>query len=128
MKQIVHTDQAPKAIGPYSQAIKAGPFVFTAGQVAIDPSTGSLIEGDVAAQTKQVLENLKAVVEAAGTSLANAVKITVYLTKTEHFAPMNETYAQYFTQKPPARTTVFINTLPLGALVEIDVIAQLQAD
>ena len=125
MKQVVHTDQAPKAIGPYSQAIKAGPFVFTAGQIAIDPSTGSLIQGDVATQTKQVFENLKAVVEAAGTSLSNAVKVSVYLTKIEHFASMNETYAQYFTQDHPARTTVFISTLPLGALVEIDVVAQL---
>ena len=125
MKEVINTNQAPKAIGPYSQAIKAGPFVFTAGQIAISPSTGALIEGDVAAQTKQVFENLKAVVEAAGTHLSNAVKVTVYLTKTEHFATMNETYAKYFTQEPPARTTVFINTLPLGALVEIDVIAQL---
>ena len=125
MKQVVHTDQAPKAIATYSQAIIAGSFVFTAGQVAIDPSTGSLIEGDVAAQTKQVFENLKAVIEAAGTNLSNAVKVTVYLTNTDHFVPMNETYAQYFTQNPPARTTVFINTLPLGALVEIDVVAQL---
>ena len=125
MKQVVHTDQAPKAIGPYSQAIKAGPLVFTAGQIAISPSTGSLIEGDVAAQTKQVLENLKAIVEAAGTKLSNAVKVTVYLTQTDHYASMNEIYAQYFTQQPPARTTIFIGTLPMGALVEIDVIAGL---
>lgn len=125
MKQVVQTEEAPNAIGPYSQAVKAGPFVFTAGQIAIDPSTGALIQGDVAAQTKQVLENLKAVVEAAGTSLSNAAKVTVYLTKIEHFASMNEAYAQYFTQNPPARTTVFISTLPLGALVEIDVVAQL---
>jgi 2-iminobutanoate/2-iminopropanoate deaminase len=125
VKQTVHTDQAPKAIGPYSQAIKADPFVFTAGQIAIDPATGSLVKGDVAVQTKQVLENLKAVVEAAGTTLSNAVKVTVYLTRTEHFKPMNETYAQYFTREPPARTTVFISTLPMSALVEIDVVAQL---
>ncbi|MGB7053959.1 MAG: RidA family protein [bacterium] len=125
MRQVINTNKAPKAIGPYSQAIKAGPFVFTAGQIAISPSTGALIEGDVAAQTKQVLDNLKAVVEESGTNLSAIVKTTVYLTKLEDFAPMNETYAQYFNTEPPARTTVFIKTLPMGALVEIDVVAQL---
>jgi 2-iminobutanoate/2-iminopropanoate deaminase len=125
MKEVIKTDKAPKAIGPYSQAIKAGQYVFTAGQIAISPTSGSLIEGDVAAQTKQVLENLRAVIEESGTSLSNIVKTTVYLTKLEDFAPMNEIYTQYFKTEPPARTTVFIRTLPMGASVEIDAIAQL---
>lgn len=125
MKQVINTNKAPKAIGPYSQAIKAGPFVFTAGQIAISPATGTLIEGDVAAQTKQVLENLKAVVEESGTNLSNVVKTTVYLTKIEDFASMNETYGTYFNTEPPARTTVFLKNLPMDALVEIDVVAQL---
>jgi 2-iminobutanoate/2-iminopropanoate deaminase len=125
MKQVINTNKAPKAIGPYSQAIKAGPFVFTAGQIAISPATGTLIEGDVAAQTKQVLENLKAVVEESGTNLSNVVKTTVYLTKIEDFASMNETYGTYFNTEPPARTTVFLKNLPMDALVEIDAVAQL---
>jgi 2-iminobutanoate/2-iminopropanoate deaminase len=125
MKEVIKTDKAPKAIGPYSQAIKAGQYVFTAGQIAISPTSGSLIEGDVAAQTKQVLENLRAVIEESGTSLSNIVKTTVYLTKLEDFAPMNEIYTQYFKTEPPARTAVFIRTLPMGASVEIDAIAQL---
>ncbi len=125
MKVVIKTDNAPKAIGPYSQAIKAQSLVFTAGQVAIDPAAGALIDGGVGAQTKQALENLKAVVEESGASLSNIVKTTVYLTKPEDFAPMNEIYAQFFKTDPPARTTVFIRSLPMGALVEIDAIAQL---
>ena len=125
MKHVINTKRAPKAVGHYSQAIKAGPFVFTAGQIAISPATDKLIEGDVSAQTKQVLENLKAVVEESGTNLSNVVKTTVYLTKLEDFAPMNEIYGGYFNTDPPARTTVFMKNLPLDALVEIDAIAQL---
>jgi len=125
MKQVIRTDDAPKAIGPYSQAIKAGQFIFTAGQIALDPKTGTVIEGDIAAQTKRVLENLKAVITAAGASLSDVIKTTVYLTKLENFTPMNEIYAQYFDAEPPARTTVFINVLPMDALVEIDVVARL---
>ncbi len=125
MKVVIKTDNAPKAIGPYSQAIKAQSLVFTAGQVAIDPAAGALIDGGVGAQTEQALENLKAVVEESGASLSNIVKTTVYLTKPEDFAPMNEIYAQFFKTDPPARTTVFIRSLPMGALVEIDAIAQL---
>jgi 2-iminobutanoate/2-iminopropanoate deaminase len=125
MKQVINTDGAPKAIGPYSQAIKAGQFMFTAGQIALDPKTGAVIEGDIAAQTKRVLENLKAVIKASGADLSDVVKTTVYLTKIENFAPMNEIYARYFDTEPPARTTVFVNALPKGVLVEIDVVARL---
>jgi 2-iminobutanoate/2-iminopropanoate deaminase len=125
MKQVINTEDAPKAIGPYSQAIKAGQFVFTAGQIALDPKTGTVIGSDITAQTERVLENLKAVITAAGASLSDVVKTTVYLTKLEDFAPMNEIYARYFKIEPPARTTVFINGLPKGALVEIDAVARL---
>lgn len=125
MKRVVKTDKAPGAIATYSQAVKTDQFVFTAGQIAMSPGTGDVIEGDVAAQTIQVLENLKAVIEASGTELTSIVKTTVYLTKPEDFVPMNKTYAQYFRSEPPARTTVFVNALPKGVLVEIDAIAQL---
>jgi 2-iminobutanoate/2-iminopropanoate deaminase len=125
MKRVVQTNRAPKAIGPYSQGIAAGSLLFTAGQIAIDPDTGSLVEGDVAQQTERVLQNLKAVIEASGTSLSKVVKTTVYLTKPEHFGPMNEVYGRYFSAEPPARTTVFISSLPKNLLVEIDAIAQL---
>ena len=125
MKQVINTDGAPKAIGPYSQAIRAGQFIFTAGQIALDQKTGAVIEGDITEQTKRVLENLKAVIKASGANLSDVVKTTVYLTNVENFTPMNEIYAQYFDSEPPARTTVFVNGLPKGVLVEIDVIARL---
>lgn len=125
MKKAVSTDKAPQAIAPYSQAMKAGSFVFTAGQIAINPNTGAVIEGGVAEQTTQVLENLKAVIEAAGAMFSSIVKTTVYLTKPEDFAPMNEVYAKYFATELPARTTVFVKALPKGVLVEIDAIAKL---
>lgn len=125
MKKIINTDRAPGVIATYSQAVKTDQFIFTAGQIAISPNTSDLIEGDVAAQTIQVLENLKAVIEASGVKLTAVVKTTVYLTKPEDFAPMNKAYAQYFHTEPPARTTVFVSALPKGALVEIDAIAQL---
>jgi 2-iminobutanoate/2-iminopropanoate deaminase len=124
MKKIIKTDKAPEAIGPYSQAVVAGNIVFIAGQIAFSPETGE-IRGDVSQQTRQVLENIKAIIEAAGTGLASVVRTTVYLTKPEHFTPMNEIYAQYFKNEHPARVTVFISALPKGALVEIDAIAQL---
>jgi len=123
MKKVIKTDKAPAAIGAYSQAIVAGGFVFTAGQIAISPETNQMIEGDVAEQTKQVLENIKAVLNAAGSDLSKVVKATVYLTEPEHFAPMNEIYSQYFTEEPPARVAVFVKSLPKNALVEIDAIA-----
>jgi 2-iminobutanoate/2-iminopropanoate deaminase len=125
MKKIIKTTEAPEAIGPYSQAVVAGDFIFTAGQIAISPQNNKLIDGDVAEQTKQVLENLKAVIRASGTDLAAVVKTTVYLTKPEDFASMNEVYARYFSNEPPARVTVFVKSLPKGALVEIDATAKL---
>jgi 2-iminobutanoate/2-iminopropanoate deaminase len=124
MKKIIKTNEAPEAIGPYSQAVVAGNFVFTAGQIALSPETGE-IRGDVSHQTAQVLENIKAIIEAAGAGLDSVVKTTVYLTRPEHFTPMNEIYAQYFRGEYPARVTVFVSSLPREALVEIDAIAQL---
>ncbi len=125
MKSVIKTDKAPAAIGPYSQAIKANGFLFTAGQIAISPATGDIISGGVAEQTKQVLDNLKAVIEAAGANMSAVVKTTVYLTKPEDFVPMNEEYAQYFANEPPARTTTFVASLPRNVAVEIDAIVQL---
>jgi 2-iminobutanoate/2-iminopropanoate deaminase len=122
-RTIIATPDAPKAIGPYSQAVKANGFVFTAGQVAFDPATGQLIEGDAARQTARVLENLKAIVEAAGSSLDRAVKTTVYLKDMNDFAAMNEVYARYFPANPPARSTVEAARLPRDVRVEIDLIA-----
>ena len=123
MRDVIATDQAPKAIGPYSQAIRAAGLVFTSGQVAIDPATQQVIAGDIAAQTDRVLKNLSAVLKAAGTSLDKAVRCTVFLKSMGDFAAMNEVYGRYFTQAPPARTTVEAARLPKDVLVEIDVIA-----
>ncbi|HXJ15644.1 MAG TPA: RidA family protein [Candidatus Polarisedimenticolia bacterium] len=122
MKEIISTEKGPKAIGPYSQAVKANGFVFTAGQVPFDPASGQLIEGDIARQTARVLENLKAIVEAAGSSLDRAVKATVYLKDMNDFAAMNEVYARYFSANPPARSTVEAARLPRDVRVEIDLI------
>ncbi len=124
MKKIINTEKAPEAIGPYSQAVVTGDFVFTAGQIALIPETGKVVDGGVREQTKQVLENLKAILEASGSNIASVVRTTVYLTQPDHFAAMNEVYAQYFSAEPPARTTVFISALPKGVLVEIDAVAQ----
>ena len=123
MKGVVATEQAPKALGPYSQAISANGFIFCSGQVAIDPATNNVIQGDVAAQTERVLKNLKAVVEAAGSSLDKVVKTTVFLKNMGDFAAMNEVYGRFFSAKPPARSTVEVARLPKDVLVEIDVIA-----
>jgi 2-iminobutanoate/2-iminopropanoate deaminase len=123
MKEVVATADAPKAIGPYSQAIKAGGFVFASGQIAIDPATGNVIEGDVRAQTERVFKNLTAVVKAAGSSLDRVVKTTVFLKSMKDFAAMNEVYATFFKENPPARSTVEAAELPKSVLVEIDVIA-----
>ena len=122
MKEIIATDRGPKAIGPYSQAVKANGFIFTAGQIAFDPATGQLIEGDAARQTARVLENLKAIVEAAGSSLERAVKATVYLKDMNDFTAMNEVYARYFPKEPPARSTIEAARLPRDVRVEIDLI------
>jgi 2-iminobutanoate/2-iminopropanoate deaminase len=123
--EAVATEGAPKAIGPYSQGIKANGLIFVSGQVALDPRTQQMVQGDVAAETERVLENLKAVVEAAGSSLAHAVKTTVYLADLGDFAKMNEVYARYFGERPPARATVQVARLPRDARVEIDLIALL---
>ncbi|MFQ5401166.1 MAG: RidA family protein [Anaerolineae bacterium] len=122
-KKVISTDQAPAAVGPYSQAIRVGKLVYTAGQIALDPVTGIMVEGDIAAQTRQVLQNLQAVLEAAGTSLGNVVKTTVFLLDMAEFAAMNVVYGEFFTGKPPARSTVQVAALPLGARVEIEAVA-----
>ena len=122
-RERVATSAAPAAIGPYSQAITSGDFVFASGQVALDPATGQLIDGDVRAQTQRALENLAAVLDAAGSSLAQVVKTTVFLTTMSNFAAMNEVYAGYFTGDPPARSTVAVAELPRNALVEVEAIA-----
>jgi 2-iminobutanoate/2-iminopropanoate deaminase len=122
MREVVATNAAPKAIGPYSQAIKVNGLIFTAGQIALDPASGALVEGDVARQTVRVFENLKAIVEAAGSSLDRAVKATVFLKDMGDFAAMNEVYARYFPKDPPARSTVEAARLPRDVRVEIDLI------
>jgi 2-iminobutanoate/2-iminopropanoate deaminase len=124
-KKIVQTDKAPGAVGPYSQAVIANGFVYTAGQIPLIPGTKNLAEGDIQVQTRQVLENLKAVLAGAGTSLDNAVKTTVFLSDMDNFARMNEVYGEYFPENPPARSTVEVARLPLNVLVEIEVVAVL---
>jgi 2-iminobutanoate/2-iminopropanoate deaminase len=123
IRETVQTDNAPKAIGPYAQAIKANGFLYTAGQIPIDPKTGNIVEGDIRAQTRQVLENLKAVLQAGGSSLDRVVKATVFLKHMADFAAMNEVYAQYLDGAKPARSTVAVAELPRGALIEIDLVA-----
>jgi 2-iminobutanoate/2-iminopropanoate deaminase len=122
-REVVHTAQAPAAVGPYSQAIIANGLVYTAGQGGLLPGTKTPVEGGIQAQTRQVMENLKAILEAAGTSLDNAVKTTVFMTDLRDFAAMNEIYGSYFGDKPPARSTVQVAALPLGMAVEIEVVA-----
>jgi 2-iminobutanoate/2-iminopropanoate deaminase len=121
----VKTDRAPGAIGPYSQAIKAGGFVFASGQIPIDPETGAFVPGGVGEQTEQVLKNLSAVLEAAGSSLAQVVKTTVFLADMSEFSAMNEVYGKFFTSAPPARATVAAAGLPRDARVEIEAVALL---
>lgn len=123
MRDVIATDQAPKAIGPYSQAIRAAGLIFTSGQVALDPTTQQVVAGDVATQTDRVLKNLAGVLQAAGSSLEKVLRCTVFLKNMGDFAAMNEVYGRYFTQAPPARSTVEVARLPKDVLVEIDVIA-----
>ena len=123
MKEVVLTARGPKPIGPYSQAIKANGLVFVSGQIALDPQSGEFVGADVRQQTERVLENLKAILEAAGTSLKHVVKTTVFLKDMNDFPAMNEAYAKYFSTTPPARSTVQAARLPKDALVEIDVVA-----
>jgi len=125
MRQAVSTSSAPKAIGPYSQAIRAGSLLFVSGQVPIDPATGNLVEGDIAAQTRRVFDNIGAILEAAGASFDHVVRTTVYLADMNDFAAMNEVYGTYFSSPAPARATVQAARLPKDARIEIDVIASL---
>ncbi len=122
-RQAIQTAKAPKAIGPYSQAIRVGDLVFCAGQTPLDPATGNLVEGGIEAQTRRVLQNLSAVLEAAGTSLERAVKTTVFLADMNDFQKMNAVYAEFFPANPPARSTVQVARLPRDAMVEIEIIA-----
>lgn len=122
-KHAISTPLAPPAVGPYSQAIAAGDYVFCAGQVAIDPQQGKLIEGDIVLQTGQALSNLRAVLEAAGSSLDQVVKTTVFMVNLDDFQSMNRVYAEYFQHEPPARSTLQVAGLPLGALIEIEAVA-----
>ena len=124
MKKL-HSDKAPKALGPYSQAIVAGGLVFASGQVPIDPATGNFVEGGIKEQTKQSLTNVSNVLAEAGIDLAHVVKTTVFLSDMDNFAAMNEVYATFFSEPYPARSAVAVKTLPKGALVEIEVIAEL---
>ncbi len=123
MREIIATDRGPKAIGPYSQAVKANGFVFVSGQIALDPATQQIVEGDIARQTERVMENLKGIVEAAGSSLGRVVKTTVFLADMNDFAAMNDVYARYFAAAPPARATVQVSRLPKDVRVEIEVVA-----
>jgi 2-iminobutanoate/2-iminopropanoate deaminase len=122
-RQIVATDAAPKAIGPYSQAVWAGDFLFCAGQIPLDPVTGNMVAGGVSEQTTRVLENIRGVLQSQGLDFGRVVKVTVFLSDMNNFAAMNEVYANYFTKGPPARSTVQVARLPKDALVEIEVIA-----
>ena len=123
MKDIIHTEQAPKAIGPYSQAIRTNGFVFASGQIPIDPNTGEFVAGGIAEQTEQAIKNLSRVLEAAGSDLSRVVKTTVFLVDMGEFAAMNEVYGRFFSEEPPARATVEAARLPRDARVEIEAIA-----
>lgn len=123
VRTAVTTEQGPAAIGPYSQAIKANGFVFVSGQIPIDPASGTLVQGGIRAQTERVLKNLAGILDAAASSLSQAVKTTVYLADMNEFAEMNEVYATFFSEAPPARATVEVRRLPKDVKVEIDVVA-----
>jgi 2-iminobutanoate/2-iminopropanoate deaminase len=123
MREAIATEQAPKAIGPYSQAIRAQGLIFTSGQIALDPATAQIVAGDVSAQTDRVLKNLAAILQASGSTLEKVLRCTVFLKNMGDFAAMNEVYGRYFKQSPPARSTVEVARLPKDVLVEIDVIA-----
>jgi 2-iminobutanoate/2-iminopropanoate deaminase len=120
----ISTKKAPAAIGPYSQAIRVGNIVYTSGQIPLDPATGAFVEGGIKEQTRQALTNIKAILEEAGTSMENVVKTTVFMANMDDFADMNAIYAEFFTEPYPARSAVAVKTLPKGALIEIEVIAE----
>ncbi len=123
MKKIIATDKAPGAIGPYSQAIQAGNFLFASGQIPLDPATGQLATGGIEDQARRSLENVKAVVEGAGFTMQQIVKTTVFITTMDNFAAVNGVYTEYFKETPPARSCVAVKELPKGALVEVEVVA-----
>jgi 2-iminobutanoate/2-iminopropanoate deaminase len=123
MREVIATEQAPQAIGPYSQAIRAQGLIFTSGQIAIDPATAQIIASNVSAQTDRVLKNLSAILQASGSSLEKVLRCTVFLKNMGDFAAMNEVYGRYFQQEPPARSTVEVARLPKDVLIEIDAIA-----
>ena len=122
-KETVSTNNAPQAIGPYSQAVRFGNLIFVSGQIPIDPETGTIVKGNIKDQAKQVLENLNNILIAGGSSLANVLQTTVFLTNLENYSAVNETYTQFFDDLPPARSTVQVAKLPMDAQIEIDVIA-----
>src|SRR5581483_5192190 len=123
MRDVISTDRGPKAIGPYSQAIRANGFLFLSGQIALEPATQNLVEGDIAVQTDRVLKNVQGILESSGSSLKKVVKTTVFLKNMSEFAAMNEVYGKFFNQNPPARSTVEVARLPKDVLVEIEVVA-----
>lgn len=125
MKKIIYTDKAPKPVGPYSQAICVDGWLFISGQIPIDPSTGAVVKGDFKTQVERVLENLKAIVEAAGGSMSDVVKVTVFLRDIARFSEFNEVYSRYFSENPPARSTVEVRDLPRDVDIEIEAIARL---
>ncbi len=122
-REIISTSHAPAAVGPYSQAVRVAGFIHTAGQIPLVPETGKMVEGDIEAQTKQVMQNLSSVLEAGNSSLSNIVKTTIFVTDLADFAKINKVYGSYFTDAPPARSTVQVAALPLGAKVEIEAVA-----
>jgi 2-iminobutanoate/2-iminopropanoate deaminase len=123
MKKIISTNEAPAAIGPYSQAVRSGRFLFCSGQIPLDPKSGQIVSGDIATQTRRVLDNIAAVLRAEGVTFDNVVKTTIFLTDLGDFQTVNEIYGSYFKQNPPARSTVQVSALPKGANVEIEIIA-----
>ena len=123
MKMIITTPDAPEAIGPYSQGVRAGNFLFVSGQLPIDPTSGNIVKGDITSQTRQSLENVRAIITSAGMMLTNIVKVTVFLADMNDFRAMNEVYSTFFTEEPPARAAVEVSRLPKDALVEIEAVA-----
>ncbi|MDI6601875.1 MAG: RidA family protein [Thermoanaerobacteraceae bacterium] len=123
MKNIVKTDKAPAAIGPYSQAVMVGDFLYTSGQIGLDPASGQIVEGGIEAQAERVMENLKAILEASGMGFENVVKTLVFITNMDDFGKVNEIYGRYFKENPPARSCVEVSALPKGALIEIELVA-----